>query len=173
MKRLVAVLLTGIMLMSNGVVAFASDLSVSGGTASGSTPTSFEVDTSILGGDLVVSIPAEMVLTYDSANEKFTNTDVVTAKGRITASKRLEVQVPSEIEYENADDTTIKVSGSVDFGSTSMNNMEKGYWSAAELLTGLTATPVERDIVVDVNKADISYIGTYSTNITYSISVVD
>lgn len=172
MKRLVAVLLTGIMIVSNGVVAFASDVSVSGDTATGSTPTSFEVDTSILGGDLVVSIPAEMILNYDSASGKFTNTDVVTAKGRITASKRLKVQVPSEIEYENADDATIKVNGSVDFGTTSMNNMEIGYWTAAELLSGLT-TPVEKDIVVDVNKADISYIGTYSTNITYNISVVD
>ena len=170
-KKVIVALLTGALLMTNGLTVFASDLDVSGGTATGSTPTSFEVDTSILGGDLVVSIPAEMTLTYDSEKEKFVDEDFVSASGRILASKKLVVKTPTNVTYKNTDDNAITVDGTIAFGVVvDADGVEN--WSAAELLTGLT-TPVEKGITATVEKADISYIGEYSTAITYNISVVN
>lgn len=191
LKKLLAVLLAGLTLTSNGVVAFANDVAVSGGTATSSTPTSFEADTNVLGGDLVVSIPAEMILTYDTANKKFTNSDVVYAKGRISPSKKLRVNVWKEIFYVNADDATIKVKGITSFGTAYQAGdwlrepagggyfyelsapVNASYWSASDLLTGLTAQPVEQSLEVNVDSNDISYIGTYSTNITYAFDVIE
>lgn len=170
-KKLLSVLLAGMMLVSNGVTVLASEVDVSGGTASGTTPTSFEVDTSVLGGDLVVSIPAEMVLTYNTDDEQFKNEDVVSAKGRIRANKKLQVKTPTSIEYSNGDDNSIKVAGTVAFGITS-DNLQVTEWSASELLDSLTVLS-SKDITATVEKDDISYIGTYSTNITYDINVVD
>lgn len=171
MKRFLATLLTGVVLMNNGVLAFAADVPVSGGTATGSTPTSFTVDASVLGGDLIVSVPADMTLTYDSASSTFKSDDVVSAKGRILTSKKLEVKTPTSITYKNADDNSITVPGTVTFGSASGSD-QVTEWSAAELLASLT-TLDERDISASVNKSDISYIGTYNATITYNINVVN
>lgn len=171
MKRFLATLLTGVMLMSNGVVAFAADVPVSGGTATGSTPTSFTVDNTVLGGDLVVSVPADMTLTYDSSSSTFKSADVVSAKGRILASKKLEVKTPTAITYKNDDDNSITVPGTITFGSVSGSD-QLTEWSAAQLLTSLT-TLDSRNITASVNKNDISYIGTYKATINYNIDVVN
>lgn len=170
-KSILAALLTTVLLATNGVSVFASNVNVIGDTATGNTPTSFEVDTNILGGDLVVSIPADLTLTYDSASGTFKDTDVVTANGRILASKKLEVKTPTTVTYKNEDDNSITVDGTIAFGTTSGDyGVEE--WSASELLTSITS-PVEKDITATVNKTNISYIGTYKATVTYNISVVD
>lgn len=171
-KSLIATLVASVLLLTSGVSVFAaSDVNVSGGSATGSTPSSFSVDTSVLGGDLVVTIPAELTLTYDSASGTFKTTDVVTANGRILASKKFEVKVPSTVTYKNQDDNAITVDGAIGFGTTS-GSYQIEEWSASELLTSMT-TPVNKNISATVNKDDIDYIGTYKATVTYDFSVVD
>lgn len=165
-QLLLGIAVTILTLSSNGLFAYASEITVTGDTYSGSFESNFVIDDSVLGGDLIVSVPAEMVLSYDSSSDTFTKSDVVTAKGGIVSSKRLEITVPTTVVYSNKKSDVVNVDGSVTFGT---NGVDK--WMADELRS--STIPVERDISVSVDKNDISYTGTYSTTINYTISVVD
>lgn len=166
MRKSLAALVAVMMLITSSVNVFASDIDVSGDSASGQTATSFTVTTDMLGGDLVVTIPDNMTLTYDSINKKFENADKVTAKGNINPSKKLSIKAPTSVTYLHEDDNSVDAVGTVTFGTSGTET-----WSAAELKTSLT-TADSRDIKSTVPMSEVEYIGTYSTNITYNIAVV-
>lgn len=128
----------------------------------------------VLGGKLVVSIPAEMILTTtEGSNSVLTKADTVSARGRMHANEKLSVLTATDIDYVNADDNSVTVPGVVAFGAESGDN-QLTEWSAAELVKGVKEGEegiVTKDISSTVQKADIDYIGTYATNILYNISV--
>lgn len=165
MKKSVTALAMSVMLLASSMNVFAADVSVSGDSANGQTPTSFTVTTDMLGGDLVVTIPDNMTLTYDSTNKKFEDSDTVSAKGNINPSKKLTISAPTSVTYVHEDESSVNAKGSVSFGTSGTET-----WSAAQLKTSLT-TLDSRDIKSTVPLTEVDYIGTYSTNITYSISV--
>jgi len=143
-------------------------------TADGTTKTDFVADSTILGGDLIVSIPAEMILTYDAENSVMTKTDYVSATGRCASTSKLEIKTLTSITYANDADNSISVPGTIAFGTTS-GDYQVTDWSAPELLTGVKtpANVVKKNITASVQKDDIDYVGIYGTSILYNISVLD
>jgi hypothetical protein len=127
-----------------------------------------------LGGEVVVSVPAELVLGADAnSNAILTKKDIVSARGRLRANQKLSITTPTSISYANGDDNTVTVPGVVAFGTTSGDN-QLAEWSAAEMVKGVKEGEVgivHKDISSTVQKEDIDYVGTYTTNLLYSIQV--
>lgn len=92
------------------------DIPIESDTADGETLTKFEVDNTILGGDLIVSIPAEMTLEYDATSETMTKADYVSASGRCGANQKLEIRTATSITYKDDKKAEITVPGTVAFG---------------------------------------------------------
>ena len=184
-RNVLALGLAMVTALSASVPTFAAtDIGEADFASGGTTPTSFEATTDILGGDLIVSIPAELVLepdATDSTATKFSKSDVVSAKGRISAVKKLSVSIADidtnsttegiQVNYALADDSSVLAEGTVAFKDDTTSNGVRE-WSASELLTSLT-TLDSRDISVEVPKENVSYIGDYSTTITYTIQLQD
>lgn len=163
-KKLLIALLTGAMLITSGVSAFASNISVTG-SSTGSTPSSFVATDDMLCNDVVVTIPAELILTYNSSTKKLTDSDVVTAQGEIKSGKHLEVSVPTSITYQNAAASSVTVNGALNFGS---NGKEK--WTPSQVET---SSGNSRQITSTVDAHDLEYAGTYRATITYNFSIVN
>lgn len=165
-KKVLAGLAIMSMLMANGISVFASnDINVSTDTT-GNTQLNFTVTPDMLGGDLIVSIPAEMTLFYNSSTGKFVKSDYVSAKGGIAPDHHLEVSAPTSVTYTHKDKSSIKVNGSIGFG-----NNGKEVWSAEQLIDGLV-TPQKRDVTASASISDIKYVGNYGTNLVYNIQIV-
>ena len=202
-RNLAVAALTGIMMLSNMMPVFAAELpagaipegqkaiQVEGTTGTGTSDTMFDVDNDILdegkpddvlGGDLIVSVPAELRLAYTSGGSTLTKSDKVYAVGRTKVSQVLDVKTPTNIEY-TADDATdeiiandpaAKVPGVVAFGVAEGDN-QKENWTAKELLVGVGKPSVDqgtgKNISSTVQKSDISYIGSYTSVIDYNITL--
>ena len=130
-------------------------------------------DVSVLGGTLVLSIPAEMKLAYDPELGDYIKTDSVYASGRCGMKKRLDVQTPQHITFVNNDDDSVVIENAkVTFGSAVSDGSMQEQWSATELREGI-GSPVGKSISVAVDKAAIDYLGSYSSLITYNVSLVE
>lgn len=201
-KRSLAVAaLTGVMMLSNMMPVFAAEIpadaipegqkviEVEGTTGTGTSDTMFDVDNDILdegkdpdvlGGDLIVSVPAELRLAYTSGGSTLTKEDKVYAVGRVKVSQELEVKTPTNIDYVADDATTdaqkaeATVPGVIAFGVADGEN-QKEDWSASELLKGVGKASVtegtDKAISSTVQKSDIKYIGSYTSVIDYSINL--
>lgn len=156
--------MVGALLITNGVSVFASDITVSGNSI-GSTPTSFIATEDMLCNEVIVSIPAEMVLTYDSATKKLSDSDVVIAKGDIKSGRHLEVSVPTNITYKHVASESITVNGVLNFGT---NGVEE--WTPSQV--GSSAGD-SRQISSVVDAHELDYTGTYKATIIYNISIVN
>lgn len=137
------------------------------GTATGNTPTQFEVTEDMLGGGLVVSVPDELILQYSAEDQNFSASDNVNAKGNINPAKKLNITTPATVTYLHEDDATVDAVGTIDFGT---ENTET--WSANELRVAKDAG-VDKAIKSTVPMSEVEYVGTYSTTINYDINVVD
>lgn len=130
-------------------------------------------DVSVLGGTLVLSIPAEMELAYDASTGAYMKTDSVYASGRCGMKKRLDVQTPQHITFVNNDDDSVVIENAkVTFGSAVSDGSMQEQWSATELREGI-GSPVGKSISVAVDKAAIDYLGSYNSLITYNVSLVE
>lgn len=129
----------------------------------------------VLGGNLVVSVPAEMNLAGSSSdNQYILKEDVIYARGRVGAANKLSVTTATVINYVNDDDSSVTVPGEVIFGTTSGSNQVEE-WKAAELVKGVKEGEdglVSKDITVRVKKDAIDYKGGYSTALLYNIEVL-
>ena len=129
----------------------------------------------VLGGELVVSVPAEMTLAGSSSdNQYLLKEDVIYARGRVGAADKLSVTTATVISYVNGDDSSITVPGEVVFGITSGSNQVEE-WKAADLVKGVKEGEdgsVSKGIAVRVRKNAIDYKGSYSTVLNYNIEVL-
>lgn len=132
-----------------------------------STKTSFTADNDMIGGELIVQVPDEMVLNLNEDSSKFTNTDKVSAWGITSPKKVLTVSTDSSIKYKNGYDESIEVNADVIFGDEG-----SAKWTASELREGYTSgNHKSYDVTSDVNKDDVDYIGTYKSTIYWNISL--
>lgn len=154
-------------MMLGAVPVSAAQINVTGDTATGNTPTQFEVTEDMLGGGLVVSVPDELVLQYSKDNQNFSASDNVNAKGNINPSKKLNITTPATVTYLHNDDATVDAVGNIDFGT---ENTET--WSANELRVAKDKG-VDKAIKSTVPMSEVEYVGTYSGTINYNINVVD
>ena len=132
-------------------------------------------DIDVLGGTLVISIPAEMELKYDSSLNEYIKTDSIYASGRCGVTKQLNVETPRYITFVNGEDNGVKIdNGLVEFGTPVADDSEstREQWSGAELREGLTS-PVRKNISVSVDKREIDYLGSYKSVITYHITMTE
>lgn len=170
-KKILALIMVGTMVLGGTMTAYAGDISVTGDTASGSSPTNFVVTAEMLGGDLVVTVPDTLTLAYDEENSRFSKTSQVNAKGNINPSKKLEVSVPTDITYFHADDSSVDAEGTLTFGATDGTN-QKSTWLASDLQVA-GSVGVNKDLTSTVPLSEVEYVGTYETTVTFNIELVD
>ena len=164
-NKVLASVMASVLLMGNTVPALAADISVTGDTT-GQTPTEFAVDEEALGGGLIVTIPASLELVRDTGTGDYGVEDVVSAQGNMNPSKKLQVSTDLTVEYTNADDNNITLTGDVTFGT---NGVEE--WTAAQTKASLE-TLDSRAINVAVSGSDVEYMGTYQTVVEFDINLV-
>ena len=165
-SKMLACLMASILLLGNTLPVFAQDIELSGDSATGSTPSSFTVDADYLGGGVVVIIPATLDLTVDDDTGGYLANDVVSAKGNMNPSKVLKVSTDTEIEYVNADDNSVTVTGVVTFGTDGTEQ-----WTAAQTKASLS-TLDSRAIDVAVAKDALPYTGEYTSVVYFNIEAV-
>lgn len=156
-RRLLASLLCGVMLVpSNSLVAFA-------GTSE--TPASFEATADMLGGDLVITIPDSVSLSKSGDN--LVGSGTVTAQGVTTPTNVLSVSTDPTIVYTNQSETSIKANADVTFGTDGT-----AQWTASELKANVDATDKKSyTVTAAVPMSEIEYIGEYTSNIVFNISL--
>lgn len=158
-KKIISLLLATTMLWGS-LTAHAADTTVTDSTTS-STPTSFVATSDMLQNNVIVSIPAEMILNYNASTKKLTDTDYVSARGDIKSGKHLEVSVPTSITYRSSNSN---VNGVITFGS---GGTEK--WTPSQV----SASNNNRYITSTVNAYDLDSVGNYSATINFNISIVN
>lgn len=164
MKRIIGISVLIFSLLWGTIPAHATEIAVSD-TTTGTTPTSFVATNDMLQNNVVVSIPAEMVLTYNATTKKLTDTESVSVRGDIKSGKHLEVSVPTNVAYQSSGNY---VNGVLTFGTTS-----GGRGTETWTPTQASSSSNSRQITSTVNASDLDYAGTYSTTITFSISIVN
>lgn len=163
-KKLCASLLCALTLFSS--IPFSVPVYAAGD----STATNFSVDSSVLGGSLVVVVPDNVNLTKNG--EVFTGTGKVYAEGVTSPTKMISVSTDETVTYTNQSKDSITVDASVTFGTNGVAT-----WDATTLKDNIDieaeADKVGYDITSTVQVSDIDYIGTYKTNILFNISLVE
>lgn len=182
-KKLLSVALLGTMLVSSTMGVHAADVTVTGDSSTGTTESTFAVTSDMLGGDLVVSIPADLDLTLDAGQGKFLKEDYVTVKGNIEATKKLDISVAEDNTWtiQETMSNPLTCSGIVKIGSEA--SAEKTIGSVTADMTTITYTASEvrasnsvsdnRPVVAEVTLDDIPTIGTYKASVDFYIQVLD
>ena len=187
-KRKVAILLLIASLCASTVpqAAFAQDVAIDKDdtTKSASTTAALTIDSTViddLGYGLIVSIPAEVTMSYDTSNKKFAGSGDVYASGIIASGKRVDVQTTGKtIDTITQDSHTIDVTGHGTCGistdvtfdaDTCLANskyLKDGAGSLAKntLSASVDAEPVIKGVTPDT-------LGQWSTTIPITISIVD
>lgn len=171
-RKLVALALATSMMLGGTLTAFAQDVSLTDGSGTGTTPTTFTTTADMLeGGDLVVSIPDALTLSQNEGKTAFEASNNVSAKGNINPAKKVVVTTPTNTTYTHVDDVSVTADGTVTFGITDGVN-QKTEWSASELHTG-GATGVAKPITANVPMSEVEYIGDYNSSVIFTIELQD
>lgn len=110
--------------------------------------------------NLVVSVPDTICLSYDSLDKSFKGRNQIIVTGGEGYS--VEVAVDStQIAYAHEEDSSLTANGLVNFGTDGVET-----WSEDEV-----SSSTGKDISVVVSEFPKEAIGTYRTNINYSINV--
>lgn len=164
MKRRILALI-GVLVLAMSMEVSAASITMTGDSYSDEIQTNFTVTEDMLGG-VIVSIPAELILTPNSGKTQLTTTQGVTAYGNLGLSKHLEISVPSSVTYKNDADNSITVPGALTFGTSGTEE-----WTPAQLLANKT-NPTYRDLTATVNMSDIDYSGVYRAIVTFNVDIV-
>lgn len=128
------------------------------------TNTWFNANEDVIGGGLVVEIPA--ALNLEKADTTYTAKGSVSAKGNIPVTKNVTVSAPTQITYSNDDDAAVTVDASIAFGSDGTNT-----WTPQETRQGVKGDTVSHDIDVNVPIDSIKYIGHYTSIVDFNVSL--
>lgn len=183
LKMVVALAMAMTMVFGSAMSVSAADVTVDTDSTSGSCDSQFEVDSSMLGGNLVVSIPADLNLAYDAGTQTFAKDDYVTVKGSIAATKKVDISVVEENTWTIQETMAVPLtaSGTVVIGTDPAANKTVGNvtadmttitYSATEVRQS-NVTPDQRPVKASVALADVPTIGTYKTAINFFIEVKD
>lgn len=172
-KVLSTALIMGMVLGTTSMTALAAqEVDMSTGVGAGDVPTSFEVTADMLdGGDLLVTIPEELILEFDYDNEVFTNSDVVNVAGNILPTKEVNIETSTSASYVHADTDLVTAPAVIDFGEEGESSVTAQELRAANVIDAETGVDIE--ITSTVEKDGVAYIGEYATSLTFNISVDD
>ena len=176
------------MLFGSATSVFAADVTVDADSKTGTCESTFEVTEDMLGGGLVVSIPADMNLTFDEGTSTFAKEDYITVSGSIAATKQVDISLLKDYEWTLQESiglaTELKASGTMTLGdeeaygktSTAWGSEEKQVTSVTYTATEVRLsndTPDQRPVKASVALADVPTIGNYTTEAYFLIEVVD
>lgn len=154
-------------LLCGSIPVYADELTVSEGTITQAVESGFVVEESNDGEGLIVSIPANLTLTYDEDAGMYICHDEVSARGIIDINKQLEISVAETVTYINVDSPSTTVVGAVDFGADGTE-----VWTADEIAASNDNLD-SRDITVSVSKENLKYSGTYTSELVFNIELID
>ena len=156
-RKFIASLMLASMLASSAMPVYA-DYSKSGDTGTQEVQSSFDVTANDLGG-LLVSIPAEIPLTYNKGSSNYSGKDSIKVAGYLDNDLRVKITTPDTVEYINSSNT---LTGSVSFGEENV-----GYWTSEECKSGV----VQKELGITVSDLDTIHTGEYSGTLSVNISV--
>lgn len=164
-KRLVAGLLCTALTMNSFNTVFANSTQVTGNSAMSESFATLTASASMLGGDLIVTIPDSLPLSKSGTD--MVGTGTVTAEGNCNPSAILTVTTDTTITYENQSDKSITVPASVDFGVDG-----QAQWTAVDLKNNLTASSkMGYNVTATVPMSKIEYVGDYKSKIVFNITL--
>lgn len=118
---------------------------------------------------IIVSLPSELDLSYDTDKKTYVREDYVSAKGRLASSRVLTVSVSRSLKYTNEEDSSDILKAGVKF-----KRVTKGieYWTSGELkANAVTGAAIDkRDLAITLKDEPDS--GTYNSNVVFDIEVV-
>lgn len=164
-KKLVTFLMAmSVLLTSVPSTVFAGTLQNVGDTDTQNAIASFTVAAQDL-GDITVSIPDSIELTFDSVNNKYAtdSSDKVYAYGYLDTDKKLEISTATTTTFTNS---TSNLTGNVTFGTAGVAS-----WSSSELLAGHNNESNKKSETVDVEVTNLSGIlmGQYTATMTFNV----
>lgn len=157
------------MLAGSTIPAYAEGLSEEGDTSSAQTNVTFTTTSSQLGG-VIVSVPATLNLSYDSATQKFSSSDTVYAYGQLGSKLQLEISSPATVKYTNQDVAgASQLTGTVEF----VDDTYTGYWSSEELYAGVAdhEQSKKEPLTCEVKETNGIQVGTYKGAVNFTIKV--
>lgn len=168
-KQLLASMMAVMMLAGSTIPAYAEGLSEEGDTSSAQTNVTFTTTSSQLGG-VIVSVPATLNLSYDSATQKFSSSDTVYAYGQLGSKLQLEISSPATVKYTNQDVAgASQLTGTVEF----VDDTYTGYWSSEELYAGVAdhEQSKKEPLTCEVKETNGIQVGTYKGAVNFTIKV--
>ena len=163
LKKLVIFGIMSATLLAQSTIVFA-DSSVTTEKSDASVASKFSYQT----GVAIVSIPTDLSLSKDEAQNAYTNAGQLSAYGDIDERLKLKVKASHTIDY-TSDDTD--VTGDVYFGTG--DNV--AYWSADQLKAGVASASAKATQAVTIKVGNANQIESkeYSGNLTFDIGLVD
>ena len=153
-------------LMAGSVPVYAQDIIMDDSkTATGSALSSFDVDASVIGGGIVVSIPSSLDLVYDVETKQYICEEEVSARGLIEEEEVLTVTVDTEVIYTHATKEDVFATGTVMFGVDGTET-----WTAEEMSASMDELDA-REIIITVDAEELEFIGNYATEMFFDISI--
>lgn len=185
-KKLLAMALVASFALSNVVTVSATEMSIAEDSSqTGTVPSGFNVDEDIIGAGVVVRVPANLDLTYNSRYDAFTASDVISVAGSIRDYYVVSVATPNKLDYTLADsDETITADvkfGLDDEGTCievwNSTEVQAGVTTTTDVDTGETVTSYDfdsadsRSININLASMDVSEIGDYSATAEFEIDL--
>ena len=183
-KVLTALVMALTLLFGSSISVFAAtDVSVDADSKTGTCDSTFTATAENLGGGLVVSIPADLDLTWDAGSSSFIKSDYVTVKGNVAATKKVDISIPTYVDWalQGGASTSHPASGTVQFTtkvpaqktiSDVTDYMTTETYTAEQVRTSNT-TPDQRTLKASVSADTIPVIGEYKATVTFYIEILD
>lgn len=180
-KQFLAMMMSLMLVGGMSVPSFAAEVPVGGDTASGTVDSQFIATADMLGGGLVVSIPADLNLTYDAGSASLKKEDFVTVKGSISATKRVDISVAKDNTWSTqAGLSTLNASGTVTFAGVGETNKDLGDGEVSTTTVSYSASEVrasnnqdKKTVNAVVATSDIPAEGTYNATVKFHIQLAD
>lgn len=158
MKRFSACLLTILLILSCSFNVCAAGIDVTDSPVTGTVPSGFNADESIIGAGAVVTLPATLNLVYNESYDTFYSKDTVTTSGSINDASEVVIDVPESVTYTGLN-TSATVKGFVKFGNDCRRT-----WNSSQV----TASDTE-DILIQVSPTDVTKPDDYSATVNFVI----
>lgn len=181
-KVLTALVMALTLLFGSSISVFAAtDVSVDADSKTGTCDSTFTATAENLGGGLVVSIPADLDLTWDAGSSSFKRQDYVTVKGNVAATKKVNISLYNSQTWLFTSDALINADGLLAFDGQTPETKDLGEGSAkattvtysAQEVRASNITPDQRNLTATVAANDIPVIGEYKATITFYIDIAD
>ena len=157
MKRILTCFLTLVLVFSFSFNVNAA-VNVGNTPVTGTVPSGFTADESIVGAGAVVTLPATLNLMYNESYDTFYSKDVITTYGSINEASEVVIDTPKSVTYTGLN-TSSTVEGFVKFGTDCRRT-----WNSSQV----TASDTE-DILIQVPPTDVTEPDDYSATVNFVI----